>query len=421
MSQCMSKILISSLFFLIIFSGCSRKELSESQMEAAKDFIRTSWYDDKIRDWNNESVIDWIDFRVFDNNGKLSFDYSREYSASFGDKRYVSPHAPSGETHEDQIVDIYYDSDEEKLMYEFFEDNEDENPYTLYIKIDQDSIENKLRRQTSSRNKIKQFLDDRKFTQSINIGRSDRRGIFQNNKLKRRQNQDFSLDYWYSTETNNDYFDFDENDLITLKGFYNEGISWELKEIYNYEGEREVNSKDIKFKLTLAKANSIIKLMTENELSIYDTNIPRLVESLPENFKNNISFGKGANRFSSSDWRKSNSSYYNEEESFHLDARQHEYFISKNIESFSEDVLRGLDLPVYVKNRALTTLRKEGIKESFLRIQIKDRFMYLSSYIVGNLETEVEIETYEIAHIENDPSTILFLKPNTSQYIALKK
>jgi hypothetical protein len=160
--------------------------------------------------------------------------------------------------------------------------------------------------------------------------------------------------------------------------------------------------------------------MTENELSIYDTNIPRLVEGLPENFKNNISFGKNANGFSSSDWRKSNSSYYNEEESFHLDARQHEYFISKNIESFSEDKLRGLDLPVYIKNRALSVLR-EGIKEGFLRIQIKDGFMYLSSYIVGNLETEVEIETYSIAYIENDPSTILFLKPNTSQYIALKK
>ena len=47
--------------------------------------------------------------------------------------------------------------------------------------------------------KVINFLQEKKFIYN---------DIFQNNKLNRRQNQDFSLEYWYSTETNNDYFDF---------------------------------------------------------------------------------------------------------------------------------------------------------------------------------------------------------------------
>lgn len=409
-----------SLNILILF-GCSKKELTESQLNVSKDFISTTWYDNQIRNWDGEDVPNWLEFKVFDENGKLNFDYSREYSASFGDQKFVSPHKSSGETYEDQLIDIYYDTKKESLIYEFLENEKDENPYSLFIKIDQDSIETKLKRQIDSREKIKEYLDERKFSQIINYYNQSTKGIFQNRIISRRQNQDFSLSYGFFTETNKEFFDFDEDDLIILKGFYSEDIWWELKEKYNNDVDREIESKDLKFELSYEQVISILDLITNNDLSIYDTNIPGYLDSHPDDFRNSISFGNKGYKVFRKDWMR-DSNLYKQTKDVELDTKLHTSIFSKQLNS----------IPIKYKYRG----RNLTVKDKFLRIKIKDNYMTISSVILANgpqegvsdcispycIDQEVEIEKYDVVYIENKiPSMVLLVKPDSSEYVALSK
>lgn len=407
------------VLLILVIVGCSRKELTESQLIVAKDFISTTWYDNQIRNWNGEDVPNWLEFKVFEENGKLNFDYSREYSASFGNKKFVSPHKSSGETYEEQLIDIYYDTDKKRLIYEFLENEKDENPYSLYIEIEQDSLEKKLKKQINSRNRIKEYLDKKKFSQRINYYNQSTKGIFQNRLIRRRQNQDFSLSYSFYTETNKG-FDFEEDDLIILSGFYSEDIWWKLKEKYNNDVDREIKSKDLKFKLSYEQVKSVLDLMTKNSLSIYDTNIPGFLDSIPVNFRNVISFGNKGYKIYRKDWMR-DSNLYKQTKDTELNTKYHNSVFSKKLNS----------IPIKYKYRG----RNLTVKDKFLRIRIKDNYLTISSVIFANgpqegvsdcippycVDQEVEIENYDVVYIENEPSMLLLVKPNSSEYIALRK
>tara|TARA_B110000003_G_scaffold29493_1_gene27787 strand:+ start:2777 stop:4036 length:1260 start_codon:yes stop_codon:yes gene_type:complete len=390
---------LNILFLSTLIFSCSRVDLEENELKVVEEFLTTDWYDSEIRTWNGEDVPNWYSIRFFKENGKLNFEATRQYNASFGGKVFTE------ESFEDQIVDIYYDKEESEVKIDLYTDGDTYQTTYLSIK-NKDSIIPKLTRQIDFRNKIIDFYDSRKITQFIGLSwGKDNKGVFRDSYLRRTQNQDFSLTWNFNEYMNFNYGAFRDlygdrgnYEKIEIQGIYGGDVIFTLKEEYKYK-ENDPGKlhklADLKFKFSQSQTKKIIDLLSK-ELSFYETNMIILDQKKGVKPNLKLKFRNPYNRYGDLKNVKiieENLNYYTNPICFECRRKEWE-------ESLTD------------KQRQRKSIPKEGNYPGDLdfTLKFKDERIYLVN----------DYFEYRISHPKDNPNIIILFSKEPGNYISFK-
>jgi hypothetical protein len=255
-----STILIFLLSSFLFFS-CNKESLNVEETKALNEFLSHEWFDLRFVKFSDETVPNEARYTFKIEDSKLKHIRETFWSASFGDKHYKD----EGE------VNVYYDKEKNGIVIELFNDKNELIDDGI-IRIDRSEIVNRLTRQTQLRERIKEILKSRKFTE-LTFNEFDQRGIFESQLQDSYQSEDFEMNYSYELISHLEGLkDFKP---LVIEDFYSsagDGILWQLREFYDDALVGEYGAKNLRSNFSESEIIEILKTLNGN-LKFYDSNI----------------------------------------------------------------------------------------------------------------------------------------------------